>query len=133
MRIMSRFVQSSIFTFFAISMVCAIYFGYPKIIVEMYGKEIPEKWRMNYSDMSIGDIEKVIGSPQDVMSAKDYQVWWDYQWWGYKELTLMASNCCQSNVKPNYMEYAVHVNGWYGHAYAETIYRRVDTVTPVNP
>lgn len=99
----------------------AIFFLYPKSIVVLYGENIPPKWSPDLGSMNFKEIYEKLGPPQEAASAKDYQNWLEYHWWGVKVLKIISSDCCKPNAKPHVVIYVVCVNGWYDPAYQQVI------------
>lgn len=106
---------------FGIFLSVAIYFFYPRVISEFYGKEIPPEWSSDLGGMNFAQIYQKLGPPQEDVSAKDYQNWLEHHWWGVKILKVISNDCCKSTLKPKAVVYIVHVNGWYEPAFQETI------------
>jgi len=102
------------------------YFLYPQVILELYGKEMPEKWASNFGGMSFSQIYQRLGPPQEDASAKDYQQWVESHWWGIKLLKVISVDCCQSASKPSIVMYLVYVNGWYDPVYRKTLSKTVE-------
>lgn len=96
-------------------------FLYPKIILKIYGNDIPIGWSNVFSDMSFDEIYKKIGKPQEDVSGKDYQNWIVYQWWGWKQLKIISPYCCQPSSKPTSILYIVHLYGWYNPIFLKKI------------
>jgi hypothetical protein len=94
---------------------------YPRVIVEIYGRHVPEKWSPDFANMSFGQIYERIGPPQEDVSGKDYQNWLIYQWWGWKQLKLISPHCCPPSSKPTSIVYIVHIYGWYNPVYSKKI------------
>lgn len=113
-----------------------IYFTYPRIIVDLYGKDIPHEWSINYAEMNLGQIYQAIGEPQDELWVKGAS-WIKEYWWGTKRLKLSCGYpldknkpngmwvSCQyprdKNVKTLSIHYMVFVHGWYGSMYSQVI------------
>ena len=87
-------------------------YGYPAVLGRVYG-EVPPAWRMDFTHMTIGQINSKLGEPDDVMSAKEYQVWSRDHWWGVEELKVLAPGCCASESRPREAYYLVHAKGFY--------------------
>jgi hypothetical protein len=96
-------------------------FAYKRAIVVVYGQQIPVAWASDFADMNFGEIYQKIGPPQEDVSAKEYQNWLVYQWWGWQMLTVTSNDCCKLTSKPTNIYYTVHVNGWYKPAYIKKI------------
>jgi len=94
---------------------------YRKVIVVMYGQQIPKAWSSNFADMNFGEIYQKIGLPQEDVSAKGYQNWLSYKWWGWQMLKMDLQDCCPLTSEPTGIYYIVHVNFWYDPAYTKTI------------
>ncbi|MBF0526411.1 MAG: hypothetical protein HQK56_15105 [Deltaproteobacteria bacterium] len=99
----------------------AVYYLYPKVIFEIYGKDIPPRWTSDLGGMNLGQIRKKLGSPHEDLSAKGYQNWLEYHSWGRKKLMVGCADVCKSNEKPLAVIYIVYVNGWYNPAYQKVI------------
>lgn len=99
----------------------AIYFLYPRGIFELYGRNMPPMWSSDLGNMNFKEIYEKLGPPQEDVSAKDYQNWLEYHWWGVKMLKIISSDCCKPTAKPNTVVYIVYVNGWYDPAYRKVI------------
>jgi len=106
---------------FGIALWVMVYYLYPMAIIELYGKHIPSKWSQNFAGMNLGEIYQKVGLPQEEASAKDFQEWVDYQWWGVRTLKIITPNCCAPTSKPDEIIYLVYVNGWYNPVYRKTI------------
>jgi hypothetical protein len=104
----------------------ATYFLFPKVIYEIYGKEVPQKWSMDLVDMDFAQIYQKLGPPQEDVSSKDYQNWLESYWWGVKMLKITSFNCCRSNAQPDAVIYIVYVNGWYDPAYQKVVGRNTE-------
>jgi hypothetical protein len=98
----------------------AAYFFYPKLILETYGKKIPEKWIMNYGELKMLEIKSHLGAPQEELLAKDYQNWNESHWWGIKQLKIINSSN-GVDAPPGKVIYLVYVNGWYGAKYKQDL------------
>lgn len=96
-----------------IAVVCVIiaFFSYPFAIAELAVKNMPPKWSPKLGEMNFGEIHKEIGPPQFNMSAKDYQDWVEYHWWGVEVLKIMSFDCCAKNARPSDIQYIVYVKG----------------------
>lgn len=94
---------------------------YPKLIIFVYGKNIPEEWSSYLYNMSFKEIHEKIGLPQEDVSSKDYQSWLIYEWWGWRKLVIGMPYCCPPSSKPTSIFYTVHVYGRYNPAYIKKI------------
>lgn len=100
-------------TMIGIAVVCVIivFFSYPFAIAEFAGKNMPAGWEPELGEMNLGQIHKEIGPPAFSMSAKEYQDWVKYHWWGVEILKIMAVDCCGQNARPSDIQYIVYVKG----------------------
>ncbi|MBF0474975.1 MAG: hypothetical protein HQK59_03925 [Deltaproteobacteria bacterium] len=99
----------------------AVYYLYPKIIFEIYGKDIPPRWTLDLIDMNFAQIYEKLGPPHKDVSDKGHQNWFEYHSWGRKELMVVCTDICESNEKPHGVIYMVYIDGWYKPAYAKVL------------
>lgn len=100
-----------------------VYFLYMRAIIELARKDVPSDWSSKLGEMNFDEIYKKIGRPQDDASAKQYQNWIEYHWWGIKMLKIAASDCCKPTTRPYGIYYIVYAKGKYAPVYHETIFR----------
>lgn len=86
--------------------------GYPVALGYAFG-EVPPDWRINFRQMTIGQINSALGEPSEVASAKEYQSWVRKHWWGIEELRVITRDCCASESRPSEAYYLVHAKGFY--------------------
>ena len=103
--------------------VCAGLFLYPVAIYQLYGRYVPEAWSVKTLAGTTGGIKKALGPPYYEMAVKSTLQWRIDYWWGYKQLDVMADNINNTDSKPDYIDYVVHVKGYdfLGHIFYKAI------------
>jgi hypothetical protein len=106
-----------------VSAIClaVTYLFYPRIVFELYGKDMPQAWASDLGGMSFSQMYQKLGAPQEDASAKDYQQWVEVHWWGKKILKVISVDCCKPASKPSVVIYVVYVDGWYQPVYQKTL------------
>lgn len=100
-----------------------IYFFYPRLIFEIYGKDVPQLWTSDLSRMDFAQIHQKLGPPQEDLSVKGYQIWLEKHWWGAKILEVMSGSLCKPTEKPHIIVFSVYVKGWYNPAHQQIIFQ----------
>lgn len=99
---------------------------YPVTIAQTVGKDLPSGWSPKLGKLTFSAIYKEIGPPELDMSAKEYQGWAEYHWWGVKMLKIASHNCCVSQAHPSHIQYLVYVKGRDDPVVNEFIFEDVD-------
>jgi hypothetical protein len=99
------------------------YLLYLVAILELAGKDMPPNWSAKLGELHFYEIYEKIGPPQDDASAKQYQNWIEYHWWGTKMLKISASQCCKPSAQPSEIYYIVYAKGKYAPIHSEILFR----------
>jgi hypothetical protein len=100
----------------------ACYFTYLFAISELARKALPPNWSPELGELTFQEIHTKIGPPQDDASAKQYQNWIGYHWWGTKMLRIISADCCKPSARPSQISYVVYAKGRYTPIYYEMLF-----------
>jgi hypothetical protein len=104
-----------------ILIIACFYVLYPKAIYGLYGRDIPPKWSSDFTSMTFAQINQALGHPQDDASAKGFQNWVEFHWWGQKILKMTADDFYKPGARPEGIYYIVYVDGWYHPAFQKKL------------
>ncbi|WP_431264046.1 hypothetical protein ACQ859_30035 [Roseateles chitinivorans] len=62
---------------------------------------VPEKWKLDYRQKSIGAIVDELGAPQDVATAKQFLNWVEPTPTGVRLLKVLCPEKCEADEKPS--------------------------------
>lgn len=89
------------------------YFLYPKIIIQLFGNNIPNTWNEELFKLNHAQLIQLLGNPDEDLSAKDYQTWLRYESWGMHQLRIGFRKCCNESTMPEDIHVIMYLNGRY--------------------
>jgi hypothetical protein len=96
------------------------YFVCLQAFIELTAKKIPPQWSSTLGELTLDQISRKIGPPREDASAKQFQNWIEYHWWGIKMLKVVSRDY-RPTARPSQISYIVFLKGKYAPIYQQTV------------